>query len=206
MDMNACACLGRDEVVAVDEVWKFGGQLVAALGGVSILVFGLSNYFGKLFADRFIETKKAELSAENERLKGELSREIETHRIRLKKSETFFQMELDATSKFVALRRGMMPRHHTPQMDWYDACDDIALQFESLKNQLSDFIATYGAVLSDEAVDLVSDCIGIAGSNKFDVSIDKVSATANSAASDLYDKAAKAEQRMLSELRSQIEK
>jgi hypothetical protein len=186
MDMNACACLGRDEVVAVDEVWKFGGQLVAALGGVSILVFGLSNYFGKLFADRFIETKKAELSAENERLKGELSREIETHRIRLKKSE--------------------MPRHHTPQMDWYDACDDIALQFESLENQLSDFIATYGAVLSDEAVDLVSDCIGIAGSNKFDVSIDKVSATANSAASDLYDKAAKAEQRMLSELRSQIEK
>lgn len=173
--IGACFGSGRFEVLAVDEIWKFVGQLVAALGGVSILVFSLSNYLGKLFADRFIETKKAELNAENERLKGELSREMETHRIRLRKSETFFQLELDAASKFVALRRRMMPMHHLPGMDWHDACDEIALQFESLEAQLSDFIATFGAVLSDEAANLVSDCIGIAGSNKFAASNDKVS-------------------------------
>lgn len=190
----------------MDEIWKIVGQLVVALGGVSVLLIGLSSYLGKIFADRFIVTKKAELNAENERLKGELGREMETHRIRLKKSETFFQLEFDAASKFVELRRRMMPRHNSPEMDWDDACDEIALQFEILEVQLSDFIATYGAVLTDEAIDLVSSCIGIAGSNKFDASSDMVSAAANSAAKDLYDKATEAERSMLRELRSQIEK
>jgi len=190
----------------VDEIWTFVGQLVAALGGASILIFGFSSYFGKLFADRFIETKKAELNAENERLKGELSREMETHRIRLRKSETFFHLELEAASKFVALRRKMMPRHHAPEMDWHDACDAIALQFEALEAQFSDFIATYGAVLSDGVVDLLSDCIGIAGRNKFHASPKYVSTDANNAASELYDKAKEAELTILRELRSQIEK
>ena len=190
----------------IDEIWAYVGKLVGALGGASIMIFGLSNYFGRIFADRFVETKKAELNAENERLKGELSREIETHRIRLKKSETFFQMELDAASKFVALRRKMMPRHHGPEMDWHDACEEIALQSESLESQFSNFIAIYGAVLPDEVVDLLSECIGIAGRNKFDVSSDYVSTEANNAANELYKKATEAELMMLRELRSQIEK
>jgi hypothetical protein len=190
----------------MEAVWTLVGQFVAALGGAVVLLFAFSSFFGKLFADRFIEIKKAELNAQNERLKDELNREMETHRVRLRKSEKFFEIEFEAVSKFVALRRNMMPRHRVPEMDWADACDEIAMQFGELEGLFSDFISEYGAVLSDEAVDLISNCISLAGQNKFEASSEEISPGANAAANDLYDNASEAEKVLLNNLRSQIAK
>ncbi|MCC0035740.1 MAG: hypothetical protein H6887_10815 [Hoeflea sp.] len=189
----------------MDTIFQWLGQFVVTIGGASVLMLGLSNYFGRIFADRFIETKKAELNQELERLRGQLILDAETHRVRLRKSELVFEKEFEAVSKLVSFRRKQMPRHLYPDMDWYEACNIIAENFSAIEDGLRSFIADYGAVLSDTVVDLLSDCIGIAGQNKFEaIDSEQVSTAANKAANDLYDKLTEAEATMLVEFRKKV--
>ena len=62
--------LGGQEVLVMDEIWTYVGKLVGALGGASIMIFGLSNYFGRIFADRFVETKRRNLTQKMSASKG----------------------------------------------------------------------------------------------------------------------------------------
>lgn len=179
----------------MENLLEFAIQFIAALGGGAAVILVLAKYAGNIFADQFIE-----------KLKAELNKDIETHRTRLNKSEKFFELEFEAASKFVSLRRKMMPKINSPVMDWHDACDEIALQFGPLENMFATFISDYGAVLSDNVIDKLSACIALAGENKFEAMPDGVSAQANSAASKLYDMMTDAENMMLHDIRSQIAK
>ena len=67
------------------EIAATAAAIVAALGGGGAIVLGLSNWFGKILADRYVE-----------RLKHEIQQELESYKTKLKKSEFFFQKEFEA--------------------------------------------------------------------------------------------------------------
>jgi hypothetical protein len=137
---------------------------VVSLGGGGAIVLGLSNWIGKIFADRYAE-----------RMKHELQQEIEGYKTRLRKSEFLFQKEFDAASQFIALRQSLVPRYRFRDMDWGDACEDFASDFTKVENALKQYTATHGAALKQIVLDRLSSATEKVARGKFEVSKDGVS-------------------------------
>jgi len=168
-------------------------SVLGALGGGALIVGGFAHWLGNLWAKRLIQDEKAKLDLE-----------IESHKVKLRKSEFLFEKEYEAASKFVALLRSILPRYSYPDMDWYEACDHIAHDFGKIEHKINDYLATHGAVLPDTVVDLLVTAMGIAGETQFEITGPEVPTSANKAANTLYEKLHEAEQKLLEKLRGQI--
>jgi len=149
------------------EILELSGVILGSLGGGAAIIFGFSSWLGKVWANRLMTKEKAEYAQELESLRNRLTQETESYKIKLKKSEFIFEKEYEATLEFVALKRNFLPTYSHPDMDWYEACDDIAHDFHKIETALGTFLSKHGAVLSSEVKDLLSHSIGVAGENKF---------------------------------------
>ena len=168
-------------------------SVLGALGGGALIIGGFAHWLGNLWAKRLIQDEKAKLDLE-----------IESHKVKLRKSEFLFEKEYEAVSEFVALLRSILPRHSYPDMDWYEACDHIAHDFGKIEHKINDYLTTHGAVLSDEVVDLLVTALGVAGETQFEITSPEVPSSANKAANTLYEKLHDAEQKLLEKLHGQI--
>lgn len=176
---------------------------VNSLGGFNVVVIALSAYVGKLIADRAIGMQSAKFANELEILRNGFLRETETHKIRLKKSEIMFQHELDASSSFVALFRGLHPIREWPDMDSDDAHSIIASKFPEIEAKLLEFLSRHGAILDNEVINNISECIEIAGVGKFGT--DEIDMPRHSIqdASRIFAKLSQIESQLLANIRSQ---
>lgn len=158
------------------EITTFVAAFIISLGGGGAIVLGLSNWIGRILADRYVE-----------KLKQEIQQEIESHKTRLRKSEFLFQKEFDAASSFITLRRSLMPKYRFPEMEWHDACEDFAGDFVKIEKELERYTAAHGAALNQKALDRLSSAIAQTSSGKFEVSRDKVSRTGIDIAGQVMD-------------------
>ncbi len=55
------------------EIWSIALSVLASLGGGGVIVFALSNWLGKIWANRVLETERARHANELEKAKAELS-------------------------------------------------------------------------------------------------------------------------------------
>lgn len=189
--------------MGLKELFEISGVVLGSLGGGSLIVFGFSNWLGKVWASRLMEKDKALYSQELESLRNRLSQDVESYKIKLKKSEFIFQKEYEATSEFVALKSGFLPNYSNPDMDWYQTCDHIAHDFHKIESALVAFLSKHGAVLKPEVKDLLSCSIGIAGEGKFEVNSLDVPLSANQAADTLFTKLEKIEEYLIKQVHSQ---
>ena len=186
------------------EIIEVAGVILATLGSGGVIVFALSSWLGKVWANRLMAREILQHSKDLETLRNELHRDIESYKIKLKKSEVIFDKEIEAASNLVALIRGFLPTNRYPNMDWHEACDEIAHNFERIESSLNDFLSRYGAVLPDEVMADIISCIGIAGDEKFEVmSCPEVSPPSNKVADDLFKRLSEAESSMLAHVKSQ---
>jgi len=168
-------------------------SVLGALGGGALIIGGFAHWLGNLWAKRLIQEEKAKLDLD-----------IESHKVKLRKSEFLFEKEYEAVSEFVAFLRSILPRHSYPNMDWYEACDHIAHDFGEIEHKINAYLATHGAVLPDEVVDLLVIAMGIAGETQFEITSREVPSSANQAANTLYEKLHEAEQKLLEKLQGQV--
>lgn len=145
----------------------------------------------------------AKFSNDLEKLRSELTKDSESYKLKLRKSEILFNLELNAASALVMLHADFSPGHTRPQMEWEDACDDVALNFAHIERMLGIFVANHGAVLSSDVLQLVETCLGLAAVNKFETNGQEVSRDANRAAEKLLSELGAAKDKFLVELRSQ---
>ena len=185
------------------EVLELAGATLASLGGGAAIIFGFSNWLGKVWANRIMTKEKAEYAKELESLRNRLTHDIESYKIKLKKSEFIFQKEFEAASEFVAMLRSFLPSYRHPDMCWNEACDEIAQDFEKIETALGAYLSKHGAVLQDEIKEIIGCCIGIAGENQFKVTSLGVTGEANKAADKLYKKLQVAEKYLLKQVHSQ---
>ena len=185
------------------EVLELSGVILGSLGGAAAIIFGFSSWLGKVWANRLMTKEKAEYAQELESLRNRLTQDTESYKIKLKKSEFLFQKEYEAVSEFVALKRSFMPTYSHPNMDWYEACDEIAHDFHKIEIALGSYLSKHGAVLKPEVKELLSYSIGVAGENKFEITSPEVPRNANKAADELYEKLGKAEESLLEQVHSQ---
>ncbi|EPQ8526761.1 hypothetical protein [Vibrio vulnificus] len=185
------------------ELLEIAGVTLGALGGGAGIIFGFSNWLGKIWANRLMEKEKAEHARELESLRNRLTQDTESYKVKLKKSEFIFEKEYEAASEFVSLKRSFLPTYSHPNMDWYEACDQIAHNFHKIETALGSYLSKHGAVLNKRTKDLLSYSIGIAGESKFDITSPDVPTEANTAADNLFKNLDEAEECLLNQVHSQ---
>lgn len=90
----------------MNEIFKISAAILGSLGGGVLIVGAFANWLGDLWAKRLIQKEKKKLDEE-----------IESYKVKLKKSEFIFQKEFEAASELVGLIRSFLPKYNHPQMD-----------------------------------------------------------------------------------------
>lgn len=189
------------------ELFELASVILLSLGGGGIIVFAFSSWLGKVWANRLMAAETAKHSRDLERLREELSRGLESHKVKLRKSELVFEKEFEAASQLVALIRGFLPTYRHPHMDWHEACEEIAFDLEKIESGLDGFLSKHGAVLPTEVKEHLGSCTGIAADNKFEIaSVEEmyVPDSAIDAADKVFKELWEAEEKMLSHIKSQV--
>lgn len=190
--------------VTTSEIFGLAAAVIASVGGGAVVVFASSSWLGKVWANRILESEKAKYSQELEELKSRYLRDTEKYKTSLKKSEFLFEKEYQAASAFVALVRSIRPTFANPDMDWYEACDQIALSFDRSEKMLEQYLARHGAVLREDMRESLGRCIATAADGKFRiVSEEDVDPIVNAMAADFYTDLGRIEQALLEAVRDQ---
>ena len=176
----------------MDDVFKISAAILTSLGGGVLIVGSFTYWLGNLWASRLIQNEKKKLE-----------QDLESYKVKLKKSEFLFQKEFEAASEFVEIKQGLLPTYLHPEMEWYDACDYVAQSIDEIEFKLRNYLSRHGAILKNETRHIVSVCIGIAGKNKFEIESPETNSTTNAAANDLYEKLEEIEKLLINEVHSQ---
>lgn len=149
------------------EAWETALAVVAALGGGSVIVLALSNWLGRVWADRLMASKLHEFDRQLESLKSNLQQETEHYKGRLRKSEFVFQREYQAASALVELIATIEPSYSSPWMDHEELCEALMGELDSIEDKIGAFTAKHGAILPDVVRKLIVESQNYAGQGKF---------------------------------------
>lgn len=185
------------------EIIQIGTALLVSLGGGATIIFGFSNWLGKLWASRLMEKEKAEYGRELETLRNRLTLDAESYKIKLKKSEFIFQKQYEATSEYIAMYRSFIPTYSHPDMDWHDACEHIARNAEKIESSIESFMSRHGAVLDSDIKSSLNICGGISGDMKFEITSDEGPSSVNDSAGELFKRLQHVEELLLNQIHSQ---
>ena len=153
--------------MTAEQGWGLLLRALAYLGGGAALTMVISAWISKLVADWTIAGHKAKLGQETERLKGELAKDTETHKLQLKKQEMLFNKQVEAVGAFIEMHQKLRPGYSWPDKDWGEACAEAAENFGDFETKLEKYRQLYSAVLDKEARKLLKECIDGASINKF---------------------------------------
>lgn len=109
-----------------------------------------------------------------EKVRGDNSKALETHKLNLKRVELLFNRKVSAATDFLLLVENILPSYR-PGMDSYDAAELVALSLESAEADLRNFNLKHGVVITSEARDLLQDTISQVDEGKFDIILQELS-------------------------------
>ena len=190
-----------DEVVYY---WIGPPVLVVIVACVLVFVF---KHLVKSVID---EAVKVSFAKHIEEYKLQLSCELEKQKFILKNSETIFNQQLEALNKLRTIFRHTLPQKRHPDMDWYEACEEIAGSFSAHAAELDEFICVYGTVLPSDSLGKLETAASLANDGTFqfywDHKRDNVVATkeAIDTANAMFDAIREAVSSLESEVKAQI--
>lgn len=163
--------------MSVVNVLELAIAMIVAAGVTSAIVAWALKLVGSTLAKGLVE-----------KFKSDLQRELESYKTKLKKSEFIFQKEYEAASEFMAMKIGFYPSQRYAEMDWTDACEEIAGNLERIEQQLRAFISKHGAIMGKDTLEALIHAEGIAAANKFGGRDLEPSREAVGAADELWNK------------------
>ncbi len=95
-------------------------------------------------------------------------KQLEDHKFLLKNSEKVFQFKLDASKSLYRIFHEMLPKRSHPDMDWDEACEEIAASFSRHEDKLDDFLCEYQSTLSPEILERVRNSISACSDGRFE--------------------------------------
>lgn len=66
--------------MSMDEIFKITGAILTSVGGAAVIIFALSSWLSKVWANRILEKDRLAYSLEVERIKNQLHADTEKHR------------------------------------------------------------------------------------------------------------------------------
>ena len=179
----------------------FGGN-AALLAILAILAKSLLEKLIVRDTKIFESELKSKTDGEIERLKSEMTRNVESYKIQLKKSEFLFEREYAAALEFESVVRSIVPRPSRPDMDCEDAMQEVIDAFERTERRLDAFLTSWGPVLNDDERTLLRSAISMATDGKFYGSAEGDPAGYQTAES-LCNKVTELETRLINRVRGQ---
>lgn len=81
----------------------------------------------------------------------------------------------------------LLPKQTHPDMDWYEACDEIALSFQTNEIKINDYLIKYSSFISEEIIKKLENAKTICSEGKFEINENlHVSEKGNKLASNFY--------------------
>ena len=151
-------------------------------------------WIGKIFTDWGLEREKRRSQ-----------QQVESHKAELKKSEFLYPKEVEAAEEFIALHSDLRPRYRFPEMEWEDACEEFALDFEEVEERLEQYKVDYGAVLPPGTFDRLSRAITNASLGQIEVEGDDVSSEGINLAGEAMDELKEIEKEIRKAVRPQLD-
>jgi predicted ribosome quality control (RQC) complex YloA/Tae2 family protein len=167
-------------------------SVLGALGGGAVIIGGFAHWLGNLWAKKLVQNEKAKLDTE-----------LESYKVKLKKSEFIFQKEFEAASEFVAYVQSIEPGYYMPDMIGDDFYESIAGRLGSIETSLRKYLGKHGTVLTDKATSNIKECIHLAGNTKHKIIGPDIPESALEVARDIYSKLKEAEESLNEQVRGQ---
>ena len=140
------------------------------LGGLGIGIFAS---IGPVFLVKTLlksgieEAIKLNFAHHLEDYKSQISRELEKLKTSLKNAETLFSRQLEALTKLRRIFRRLVPKKRTPDMDWYEACEEMAYSLSQHADDLDEFLCCYEAVLPNDVLKNLDKAVSLATDGTF---------------------------------------
>ena len=142
-------------------------EVLGAVGGVAVVAGGVAAWVSNHLSSRWLQTHKGALDRELETHRSALAKETEDHKLKLKRQEMLFQRELEAADAFMALWRKVWPQYSHPEMEWLDACEDVAVRLGSIEQLLEDYLERHSVAISSEMRDVIDEAKTASATEKF---------------------------------------
>ena len=165
---------------------------LVTLGAVGLFVLLARRYLPSYMKQKGknLATKEdiSAITRQMESVKHDYAAALEELKAALRGGDVLFGKKLDAILELNKLIAAISPRMHHPDMDWHEACDHIAQEFDRLERDLGSYLAHHDVVLSTRVRDTLQECKAISAEQKFEVHHGDVTSAANAAAGDVFDK------------------
>ncbi|HYD23778.1 MAG TPA: hypothetical protein VEB68_03210 [Croceibacterium sp.] len=142
-------------------------SMLGAFGGAAVVGGLVAKYVSDHASKQWLQTHKGQLDQVLETHKAELTRDTETHKLSLKRQELLFNREIEAADALMKLYRRIYPDYSRPDMEWHDACEDVADRLGQVETDLEDYLELHSAVISGPVREKIEAIRSQAASEKF---------------------------------------
>ena len=115
-----------------------------------------------------VENIKKDNQIELSKIQESIDIKIELEKLKSKNTELYFQKQLEATKELYKLRNKILPDYRMPDMDWDDACQDIAHDFKGTEEKIENFTTEYFSVVSQDIISKLDIAKNCAAEGKFE--------------------------------------
>jgi len=95
-------------------------------------------------------------------------KKLEEHKFLLKNSEKIFEYKLNASKALYKILHDILPKRNNPEMEWSEACEEIASSFSAHEKALDEFLCNYQSTLSDEILERVKRAVSACSDGGFE--------------------------------------
>ena len=149
------------------EILATGLKAVAALGGVGVVAGAVAKFVSDHSSKKWLQEHKGKLDEALETHRASLAKETETHKLTLKRQELLFARELEAADALMALWRKVWPQYSRPEMDWHEACEDVASRLGAVEHLLENYVERHSVAISGRVRERIESARSEAASEKF---------------------------------------
>lgn len=115
-----------------------------------------------------LEKIKKDNEIEISKVQGTIDIKIELEKLKSKNTEIYFQKQLEAMKELYKLRSKILPNYRMPDMEWDDACNDIAHNFSQIEVDIENYLIEYFSVLQKTIIDKLDNAKNSASEGKFE--------------------------------------
>jgi hypothetical protein len=143
--------LGKGKIMEAYEI------IMSILGAASFSAVGTA-FVLKVFLEAGIK----------ESISSVYKKQLEDHKFLLKNSEIVFKYKLDSSKSLYTILHSILPKKSYPDMDWDEACEEIASSFSKHEKALDKFLCDYQSTLSSQVLTRVKKAISACSDGQFE--------------------------------------
>ncbi len=151
-------------------------SILSSIGGTTVILGSLFGFLGKRYLSKVLEAERAQFALD-----------LESHKNQLKYDTLFFEHLYSASNDLYKITQSVIPKRHYPEMDWEEACEEMACYFVQTEEKLDHFLQKYFTALPPAVVEKINNCISTCSEGKFEVNGEVVSSRGRKYAGELFE-------------------